>query len=350
MAIDALKKTYRTEGLVLAIGAGVSKGAGLPDWSELLQRIGERLGEGGREMIGTLIEHRFSFPSIAGMLRASLCDAEAFADVMRAELYEGFPFFPGGIPEGNSQALIDHIQTNPKAQTLRAVAAFCAVAVNDEQNPQRSVFARNPQVHAIVNFNIDTVLREYIGVRYPRADQEPIVRTIERASKSSNAGKINLYHVHGNLRFDLKANRRDKESPDKLVFAEEEYFDFFNSPTSLFNYTFLYLLREFTVVFIGLSMKDDNIRRLLHYSRKERLEAHKDEKKNKPLQYFESRACRHFVLLDKHEYSTTKGLVERGLYYLGAVPVWLDGYDEVPKLLESVYSANGGNWASVYCE
>lgn len=35
-------------------------------------------------------------------------------------------------------------------------------------------------------------------------------------------------HLHGYLRFDPQANRSDKEASDKLVFAGQEYFDFFN--------------------------------------------------------------------------------------------------------------------------
>ncbi|HEU0079649.1 MAG TPA: SIR2 family protein [Longimicrobiaceae bacterium] len=56
----------------------------------------------------------------------------------------------------------------------------------------------------------------------------------------------------------------EDEAPDVRVFTEQEYFDFFNRPTSIYNYTFLHLLREFPCLFIGLSLKDDNIRRLLH--------------------------------------------------------------------------------------
>lgn len=38
---NLLRARYRSRGLVLALGAGVSAGCGLPDWPELLRRVGE---------------------------------------------------------------------------------------------------------------------------------------------------------------------------------------------------------------------------------------------------------------------------------------------------------------------
>lgn len=107
--------------------------------------------------------------------------------------------------------------------------------------------------------------------------------TVERASagpyaqSESERGsfvprRINIYHLHGYLRFDKKAGEPRKET-DKITLTEQDYFDVFNDPTSIFNYTFLHLLREWTCLFIGLSMQDENVRRLLHYSAKERMES-----------------------------------------------------------------------------
>jgi hypothetical protein len=345
MSLEKLKKTYFEKGIVLALGAGVSTGAGLPGWRELLQRIGrDCLGENGGELISELMGEGFSLPSIAGMLRASCPEGEIFSDIVRAELYNKFPFYPQGINEANSESIVDYIQKS-KSQTLNAVAGLCAV--RDERYIKQTFYVPNPRVHAIINFNIDTVLRKYIEVRYPCKNREPLVRTVERASKSSDPEKISVYHVHGNLRFDPKANRPDKEASDKLVFAEQEYFDFFNSPTSLFNYTFLYMLREHSFLFVGLSMQDDNIRRLLHYSRKERVQAYEEEKK-RTRDKIESKVLRHFVVLRKFESEAKKQLIERALYYLGTSIIWVDEYEDLPELLGDVYTSGGNDWSTVY--
>jgi hypothetical protein len=57
---------------------------------------------------------------------------------------------------------------------LRAVAALCA-----KWDDRTRSFVRNDRIHAVVNFNLDALLREYVAVRYKRA----LVRSVERASK-----------------------------------------------------------------------------------------------------------------------------------------------------------------------
>lgn len=152
--------------------------------------------------------------------------------------------------------------------------------------------------------------------------------------------------MHGNLRFDRKANRPGKEA-DKLVFTEQEYFDFFNSPTSLFNYTFLYLLREYSFLFIGLSMQDNNIRRLLHYSRKERVLAYEEEKK-KTRDEIDSAVLRHFAILRRFESEAKRELIERALNYLGTLVIWVDDYESIPELFGELLVAGGYDWSTVY--
>jgi hypothetical protein len=349
MSLERLKKTYVEQGLVLALGAGVSTGAGLPGWRELLQRIGRVcLGEDGPEIVCDLMTEGFSLPAIAGMLKASCREGTDFPDIVRDVLYGNFPFYPNGVNEGNSQSIVDHIQKSEN-QTLNAVASLCAV--RDKRYDKQKFYVRNPNVHAIMNFNIDAVLREYIEARYPRKNRKNkslIVRTVERASKSKDHEKISVYHLHGYLRFDPKAKRPDKEAFDKLVFAEQEYFDFFNSATSLFNYTFLYMLREYSCLFIGLSMQDDNIRRLLHYSRKERVQAYEEEKKKRTRAEIEAKVLRHFVILRKFESESKKQLIEGALNYLGALVLWVDEYEHIPKLLGEVYAFGGNDWSTVY--
>src|SRR4051812_30429711 len=77
-----------------------------------------------------------------------------------------------------------------------------------------------------LNFNLDAIFRVYVRRRYGRP---PLVRTIERASKQREFGRINLYHMHGYLRFGPKSGNSRDEASDKLVFTEQEYYDFFSN-------------------------------------------------------------------------------------------------------------------------
>jgi len=89
---------------------------------------------------------------------------------------------------------------------------------------------------------------------------------------------IPVYYMHGYLRFDKRSFwKPKKEAPDVRVLTEQEYYDFVNRPTLIYTYTYLHLLRGHPCMFVGMSLLDDNIRRLLHHSLTERIDGHKRE-------------------------------------------------------------------------
>jgi len=235
MSWQKLHSIYQQSGLVLALGAGVSLDSKLPNWIGLLKRLGSKcLGVDGDKSIDKLLDKRFSLPAIASMLKAKCPSDTKFSDLVRASLYQDFePYKQRDVRDVDMKKLIEDACSNNC--TLRAVAALCA-----KWDEKTASYSHNDKIHAVVNFNLDPLLREYTEVRYKKI----LMRSVERPSKSSDPEKINLYYMHGFLRFDSKANDPEKEAFDKLVLSEQEYFDFFNSPTSLFNYTFLYLLRQ----------------------------------------------------------------------------------------------------------
>ncbi|MGH8070841.1 MAG: SIR2 family protein [Candidatus Entotheonellia bacterium] len=269
------------------------------------------------------------------MLRTLCPEGDSFAELVRKNLYLTFPSDLHSASWRNWGNLVQFVQqSNP---TLRTIAALCAIATGSEPP-----FKKNPRIHAIVNFNIDAVLRAYVHARYTY----PLVRTVERPSKSPDPQKISVYYMHGFLRFDRRAGRLDKEAADKLVLSEHEYFDFFNNPTGLFNYAFLYWLREHSCLFIGLSMQDDNVRRLLHYSAKERFQAYREEGETRA--EAKLKACRHFAILKQDDSADINQAIERSLTELGTRVLWVRSHDEIPMRLGQMYSVAGHDWDSVY--
>jgi hypothetical protein len=262
MAWSDLFDTYSAAGVVPVLGAGVSVGS--------RSLIGASCSAASRNVARRpAIRHWFKNSCAKATVcpRSRACYARCvtrteFTEFVREELYRDFKneVAFSGRAEPSKNGLLEFVRS--QNHTLKSVAALCAVESNDGKT-----FLKNPRIRAIVNFNIDDVFREYVQARYRRA----LVRTIERPSKEPHRNRVSVYYMHGFLRFDDKAGDQKKEASDKLVLAEHEYFDFFNNPTGLFNHTFLYLMREHCCLFIGLSMRDDNIRRLLHYSTKERV-------------------------------------------------------------------------------
>jgi hypothetical protein len=249
-------------------------------------------------------------------------------------LYRTFPFFPDGVSKGNRREFVRYVKENNP--TLHAVATFCAVP-----NGGTGRYEPNPLIRGIVTFNLDAVLQAYVYARF----EKRLLRTIERASASSNASKINVYHMHGFLRFDQSAGDLSKEAPDTVVLTEQDYFNFFNDPTSLFNYTFLYLLREATCLFIGLSMQDENIRRMLHLSKLERVRALTSE--GVSASDARAKSLRHFAILQHNRVSCVDKAIEDSLLPLGTRVLWVDEWAEIPERLRVLYESTGNDWSIV---
>lgn len=334
MSWKKLGEIYAQDGIFLALGAGVSVRSRLPNWHDLVQRLASvYLDKGDHKLFEDLKTHGFSLPVIASLLEEHSSDRSEFIKRVREMLYRDLPYFPEGITKSNRRKFVQDIQdTNP---TLHSIARLCAIARENGRT-----YGPNQRIQAIVTFNLDALLQAYVYARY----EKRLLRTIERPSASRNPEKINIYHMHGYLRFDPKAGDLAKEAPDAAVITEQNYFDFFNEPTSLFNYTFLYLLREFSCLFIGLSMQDDNIRRLLHYSKMERLRAFQSEGMTTVSR---EKLIRHFAVLKRSGKVHVDKAIEDTLDPLGTRALWVDDYPEIPIRIGELYRSVGENWDAV---
>src|SRR4030095_6404040 len=122
--------------------------------------------------------------------------------------------------------------------------------------------------------------------------------------------------------------------------------DFFNQPNSRFSYTFLHVLREFSTLCIGMSLKDDNIRRLLHYSHNETIESYVKEKRRAEAK---SKALRHFAIQPRSKSKQMDRFAETSLLRLGVKTLWFSDVTEIPTRLQALYeSKSGAKWSDVY--
>ena len=332
---DKLADVYQNEGIVLVLGAGISRTCGFPSWEELIERLALHChGEIGIDQVYRMLAHDYSLPTIAGLIASSYTrqHGEAlFVEQLRDALYEGLPvrFYRQELTPERQADFVDYIQQINA--TLRTIAALCAVPEPDGS------FEMNPRIHAAATFNLDALLHNYVRARYGRR----LLRIIDRASANNLPGNINLYHVHGYLRFDTSAGKSEMESVDDILLTEQQYFDFFNRPTSIFSYTALYLMREYANVFVGLSMQDNNLRRLLHYSKVERAQGLIREGRSTLI---DTETQRHFAVMLRED-PVFDGLIEDSLEPLGVNVLWIDAFSEIPQRFAEVY---GPDWAQVF--
>jgi hypothetical protein len=130
--------------------------------------------------------------------------------------------------------------------------------------------------------------------------------------------------------------------PDLSVITEDQYFDFYNRPNEVFSYTFLQVLRDWPCLFIGLSMTDDNVRRLLYYSYRERRTSY--EREGRAPDQAHAASVRHFALFGPQVSDRLRRVTQQGLTQLGVSTIWLDRFDDLPTLMQDVYCTSGEEW------
>lgn len=325
---DTLRNAYLRRGLVFFLGAGVSLATGVPTWDELVNRLAGSRDSGG--VRDALQGRGFSLPMIASVLEDHFRSRGSFIEALRHELYCDTPLAPlldrnvgSTLRKKTSARFVTAVIK--KNSTLRAIAAFCC-------RKSGRTFVPNARVKAVVSFNLDNLLEAYSEARY----RQTIFRSVIHPGSTSAPSLINVHHIHGII--------PPTGTVGRVVITENDFFDVFGESVGAHKYTVLYLLREFTCVFVGLSLRDDNLRQLLHYSRRERMEAIGDRV---PERYRDHALNRHFAVLQRDETRVDESIA-RGLKRLGVTPIWIDAYEEIAYDLAYVYEAGGSTWESVF--
>lgn len=231
--IQKLKTAYNQDDLVLCLGAGVSIDEGLPNWERLIKSlIKDFLRSNYNKNIENLQNEindefgSFSNITLGRFIKKAL--KSKFHYQLKKCLYEEYS------RTHNSESLLD------------TVTDFC--------RPVRGKFG----IYSIITYNYDDLLEFYLekkGVKHT-----VIYREYDVAEKDS----LPIYHVHG---FLPQKGRLDKQMKNSIVFDEEEYHYQYEKPFSWQNLTQLNLFKDKTVLFIGVSGTDPNLRRLLDIAR-----------------------------------------------------------------------------------
>lgn len=331
----ALQEAYDRRHMALGLGAGVSQASLVPSWIDLLLRLAEALPHIGRHSAQALLDAGYEPPVLATILRSKVETDAEFAELVRKALYRDFAF-KAHLDEHNHTQFVAQIRdTNP---TLHAVGGLCGVKAGDR------TFEPNPRVRAVVTFNIDALMEMYTRARFQRR----VLRTVERAAASASGDKIHSYHLHGYLVNTFSSKTRFRaavESADRLIFTEQQYFDVVANANGFVNYTLLHQLREHVFLFVGLSMRDANLRRALHFSFKERIRELIAEGKSESDAV--KRSSRHWAIMMKHS-AEIDAATATLLNVIGVKPLWITAWSDIPSLLKTLYEGTGEySWSDV---
>src|SRR4029077_20737661 len=225
--IRKLREALRRGRLTLVCGAGVSMGAGIPSWNSLLLRLLDRLlvrlsKDYSLDLEeSTAIEFRKSYGTSSSLI---------LGKYLKNNLGDDFP-------SETRDAL--YAEANEESALIDSIVAL--------SRPQRDA----KPLDSIITFNFDCLIEE-------RLTREVIAnKPIFSESIRHDGNELPVYHVHGYL------PRKGDIPETELVFSEDAYHSQFIDAFSWSNLMQLTKLTQNTCLFIGISLTDPNMRRLL---------------------------------------------------------------------------------------
>lgn len=313
----AKAKEIVTQGNVaLFLGAGVSMSANMPSWGKLLKGLMaeiKTLKGDSLKAFTELYPHVYSECGDSNLIMARYLetavqigsDSAEFTKLIHKYLYEG---------EHTSKLLSD-------------LALIIKYHKADE----------------VITYNFDDILEQElvkIGLKESK-DFVPIARDAE----ISDHNNLPIYHVHGII-------PEHSNTSDRVVFSEEVYHDRYRDAYHWSNVEQLHAMSRKHCFFIGLSMVDPNLRRLLDISRKMNATdtpshyAFLQRTKQNDYCLSNNKGCQYVQvsqsLIDKKKqkdiYSLNYIVLENIFRQLGVNVIWYENHDEIPDLIEKIFN------------
>jgi hypothetical protein len=276
--------------LIVICGAGVVKPAGMPSWNELIEKMLSRLletlyGNAPDSRLSTLIQTIMSekekrSPLIEAQFIKNLCGDVQFVDLLHSCLYS---------PDGKDMEC-------PACESIARLAS---------------------KLNYVITFNYDTLLEESL-----------LRQGVENCSVHNAAGLASskgfrVYHPHG-----LLPKKREPNEIYVPVLTESDYHSQYSSVNYWGNVVLQKAFFEHTCLFIGCSLDDPNLRRLLDLSKRQ-LPSH-----------------RHYILqkspmgrrddISAIDRSKVLETFSAAFNTLSVFPIWYDDHEILPSIIDSI--------------
>lgn len=306
--LDELKDIYHEDSIVLFLGAGVSADAEIPTWNDLISKLFVEL------MNSLLLTNNIKLSEGEKLkIERGIREESGFSPIIKTRLLK--TGFKGSL------------EKRLKDLMYREGDQYNTSLINSISELSRELSERDRGVKSIVTYNFDDLVEQNLhhkNIGYESIYSESLLPV--------NQG-LGIYHVHGFL--PKKSSEYVSLENSTLVFSEEEYHQIILEPYNWTNLTQLDFLTNDTCVFIGLSLTDPNLRRLLDISFDKRIDRYNSTYhyaflKKPRLEKIElSREGEEFKKINME-------LLENFYKELGILIIWIEEYSELPKLLDYI--------------
>ena len=302
---------------VLFLGAGVSSSAKMPSWKDLLKNLMAEvklLKGDSLKAFTELDSHIYKECGDSNLIMAryletaiQLSDKNAdFMKLIQQHLYS----------ENHSSELLTDL----------------------------ALIVKSRKTDEVITYNFDDILEQELvkmGLK-ESVNFIPIARDAEVADHNN----LPIYHVHGII-------PEHSDTADTVVFSEKEYHDRYRNAYHWSNVEQLHAMMRKHCFFVGLSMQDPNLRRLLdtarsmndtdkpsHYAFLRRTQQENYCLSEKGCQYVQVSQS----LVDKKKqkdiYLLNYTVLENIYRQLGVNVIWYEDHDELPGLIERVFGVD----------
>lgn len=333
--LAGLKKAWREKRLVIFLGAGVSLPYGLPSWRNLVLDL---LFEQARHTraLGSLRPH-YRRALAEWMMDYFDYNPLVLGRMIERDIRKHPERHPGrGFMEQLRERLYANVQLPPPGPTaLQAVARLIGKSTSGSG------------AAAAVTFNYDDLLeQELMQLKVPHT---PVIGPVRQEGRD-----FPVIHPHG---YVPRHGAADRET---LVFTEDDYH---RLTDTVFHWSLSELvvyLRKYNVLFIGLSMSDPNLRRLLDACRNSRIPQHWQIQKRHSvhpsgmpsvIEAVEGRARHHGEILGIADEDRMPGQMEEAIraalrqadtydrevfQSMGVKTIWIEDWPDLPLLIDEV--------------
>jgi len=293
-SISKLNRALREGRLTLVCGAGVSIGAGIPSWNDLLIGLLEKM-----------------------MAQLSDTNAISIKGVNAKDFYEKYG--------GSALILGKYLKSNlgvDFASELRDALYInnptsCDIidSIIELSRPQRD----GMPLDSLITFNFDDLIEEVLSANKIRH------KSIHDEGMKNESSELPIFHVHGFL------PRKGKIPKDReIVFSEDAYHGQFIDPFSWSNLIQLNKLSQNTCFFIGLSLTDPNLRRLLDVANR--------KNPGKAMNHYLIKKTPGPIVKGKKTDDLAYFLEEQDANELGLNIIWVDNFSDIAPIIKSIMS------------
>lgn len=291
------QRAFRLGQNAFILGAGVSINAGLPSWDDLLKALYKKYyGECNSKEWNTITAKCFN---------SSIILAQYIAEKLTTEEIEN---------NKNIALDIRKILQSSTLKTTKPLLKSIAQHIGEHH------------LQEVLTFNYDDLLESELSEKYD----------VNYYSIYGNNRIVDkyfpIYHLHGFLPLN-------SVEPSTAIITEEQYHQLYKMPYHWSNITLLHALNTQTCYFIGLSMSDPNLRRLLDYYKSENYERHPEDNYNQLSNH-------HYIFLKReiphgeknNNLSEYISKTEKRFQGWGIDVIWFDRFRCLPKLIKDLYN------------